>query len=139
MPRKKNAELPLTPLELEIMAVLWNVGAASVQTVQEKLHGRNLAYTTVQTMLSVLHRKRRVARRMKERAYVYRPLVSRQSAIKEALDEMLGRFFGGSVDGLVLSMVETQHLTPEKLKRIQEIIDRSEKDRHAREQKHGDH
>ena len=44
----------LTPLELEIMQVLWETGAANVQTVQQRLK-RELAYTTVQTMLNILH------------------------------------------------------------------------------------
>ena len=46
----------LTDLELEIMQVLWEAGPANVQTVQEQLK-RPLAYTTVQTMLNILHRK----------------------------------------------------------------------------------
>ena len=122
MPRRKNAEQGLTPLELEIMNVLWETGPANVQAVQAKLTGRNLAYTTVQTMLNVLHRKGRVKRQLKERAYVYRPVLSRQKAVGQALGEMLDRFFGGSADSLVLSMVKTRHLTPEKLERIQKML-----------------
>ena len=48
---RKHKSGQLTPLELEIMKVLWDTGAANVQTVQEKLAGQTrLAYTTVQTM-----------------------------------------------------------------------------------------
>ena len=54
MPRRKNPKQSLTPLELQIMNVLWETGPANVQTVQAQLQGRNLAYTTVQTMLNVL-------------------------------------------------------------------------------------
>ena len=72
MPRKKNPEQALTPLELEIMNVLWETGPANVQTVQGRIEGRELAYTTVQTMLNILHRKGRVKRQLKDRAYVYR-------------------------------------------------------------------
>ena len=57
MPRRRNSEPSLTPLELEIMNVLWETGPANVQTVQGRIQGRELAYTTVQTMLNVLHRK----------------------------------------------------------------------------------
>jgi BlaI family transcriptional regulator, penicillinase repressor len=57
----------LTPLELEIMKVLWETGAANVQTVQQRLE-RELAYTTVQTMLNILHRKGKVKRALKDRA-----------------------------------------------------------------------
>jgi predicted transcriptional regulator len=122
MPRRKVTDASLTPLELEIMNVLWETGPAAVQTVQGGLKSRDLAYTTVQTMLNVLHRKGRVKRQLKDRAYLYSPVLSRQKAVSQALGEMLDRFFGGSADSLVLSLVETRHLTPEKLARIQKLV-----------------
>ena len=122
MPRRKNTGQILTPLELEIMSVLWDTGPAGVQAVQARLTGRNLAYTTVQTMLNVLHRKGRVKRELKDRAYIYKPVLSRQKAVTEALGNMLDRFFGGSADSLVLSLVKTHHLTPEKLAQIQKLL-----------------
>src|SRR2546422_10250521 len=103
------------------MNVLWETGPANVQTVQETLEGRSLAYTTVQTMLNVLHRKGRVKRRLKDRAYFYQPVLSRQKAVTQAVGDMLDRFFGGSADGLVLSLVETRRLTPERLARIRKL------------------
>ena len=132
MPRRKNSDASLTPLELEIMSVLWETGPAGVQTVQANLKSRELAYTTVQTMLNVLHRKGRVKRQLKDRAYVYRPALSREKAVNNAIGEMLDRFFGGSADSLVLSLVETRHLTPEKLARIQKLVSQSkEEDKHG--------
>lgn len=131
MPRKKNSDPGLTPLELQIMNVLWETGPANVQSVQANLKGRELAYTTVQTMLNVLHRKGKVKRLLKDRTYIYRPLLSRQKAVSQAVGEMLDRFFGGSADGLVLNLVETRHLTPEKLARIQEIIERPKEENHG--------
>ena len=123
MPRRKNSEQALTPLELEIMNVLWETGPANVQTVQAHIVGRELAYTTVQTMLNVLHRKGKVKRQLKDRAYRYRPVVSRQSAVTQAVGDMIDRFFGGSADSLVLNLVETRHLTPEKLAQIQKLLE----------------
>ena len=128
MPRKKISDPSLTPLELEIMSVLWTTGPANVQRVQAALTGRELAYTTVQTMLNVLHRKGRVKRQLKDRAYVYRPVLSRQKAVTQAVGEMLDRFFGGSADSLVLNLVEARRLTPEKLAQIQEIVAHKEKE-----------
>ena len=131
MPRQKISGEALTPLELEIMNVLWQTGAASVQTVQAHLRGRALAYTTVQTMLNVLHRKGKVKRRLKDRAYLYQAVVSRQKAVKQALGDMLDRFFGGSADSLVLSLVETRKLTPQALARIQKLLEHSEEKNHG--------
>jgi len=131
MSRKKRSEPSLTPLELEIMNVLWEAGPANVQAVQARLKGRELAYTTVQTMLNVLHRKGRVKRQLKERAYIYRPVLSRQRAAAQAVGDMLDRFFGGSADSLVLNLVETRHLTLEKLAQIQELLERQEEKSHG--------
>jgi BlaI family transcriptional regulator, penicillinase repressor len=125
LPRKKNSEPPLTPLELELMKVLWETGPANVQTVQQRLSTRELAYTTVQTMLNVLHRKGRVKRELKERAYIYKPALTRQKAASQAVREMLDRFFGGSADSLVLNLVESRQLTPEKLAEIQKLLEDS--------------
>jgi BlaI family penicillinase repressor len=52
----KSEPLPLTKLELQIMQVIWREGAGTVTQVQEALD-QQLAYTTVQTMLNILHRK----------------------------------------------------------------------------------
>ena len=127
----KRTPQGLTPLELEIMNVLWETGPAAVQTVQSHLKTRELAYTTVQTMLNVLHRKGRVKRQLKDRAYLYQPILSRQKAVTEAVGDMLDRFFGGSADGLVLSLVETRKLTPERLAQIQKLVQKPKEDPHG--------
>ena len=113
----------LTPLELEIMQVLWETGPANVQTVQQRL-GRELAYTTVQTMLNVLHRKSKVKRTLKDKAYFYRPAVSRSQATGHAVGDLIDRMFGGSAESLVMSLVETRHLTPEKLSQLHKLLEK---------------
>src|SRR5213592_1441942 len=107
MARRKTEQL--TRLELEIMHVLWETGAANVQTVQQHLK-RELAYTTVQTMLNILHRKGKVKRALKDRAYFYKPSVSRRQFVGHAVNDMVERLFGGSAESLVMSLVETKHL-----------------------------
>src|SRR5688500_8346929 len=88
----------LTPLELEIMHVLWETGPANVQTVQQKLK-RDLAYTTVQTMLNILERKGKAKRTLKNRAYFYKPAVSRKQVIgkigRASCRERVERSVGG--------------------------------------------
>ena len=130
---RKTAD-PLTPLELEIMKVLWESGPAAVQTVQEHLAPeRKLAYNTVQTMLNVLHRKGKVRRELQGRAYVYEPVVSRAQAAGQAVGDLVSRMFGGSAESLVLSLVEARHLTPEKLAELSALVDKSEEDGHERD------
>ena len=120
MARQKTPHL--TPLELEIMHVLWNEGASNVQAVQQHLE-RELAYTTVQTMLNILHRKGKVKRALKDRAYFYSPVVSRSHVVGNHLSDLVERLFGGSAESLVMSLVETKHLTPKKLARLQKLIE----------------
>ena len=120
MARRKTEHI--TRLELEIMHVLWDVGAANVQTVQQHLE-RELAYTTVQTMLNILHRKGKVKRTLKDRAYFYKPAVSRSQVIGQHMSDIVDRLFGGSAESLVMSLVETKHLTPKKLERLRKLLE----------------
>ena len=124
MARRKTEHL--TPLELEIMNVLLETGPANVQTVQQQLK-RQLAYTTVQTMLNILQRKGRVRRTMKDRAYFYRPVVSRSHVTREHMSDIVDRLFGGSAESLVMSLVETKHLTSKALARLQKLVDEDAK------------
>ena len=124
MARAKQTAEQLTPLELEIMKVLWETGPAAVQTVQEKLPAeRQLAYNTVQTMLNVLVRKEKVRRELHARAYLYEPAISRVQAAKQAVGDLVQRMFDGSPESLVLSLVETRQLTPEKLAKLTRMLE----------------
>jgi predicted transcriptional regulator len=120
MARQKTPHL--TPLELEIMHVLWNEGPSNVQAVQQHLE-RELAYTTVQTMLNILHRKGKVKRTLRDRAYFYQPVVSRSHVVGNHVSDLIERLFGGSAESLVMSLVETKHLTPKKLAQLQKLIE----------------
>jgi|SRR5215472_3153494 len=122
----RRREERLTPLELEIMNVLWETGAANVQTVQHSL-ARDLAYTTVQTMLNILHRKGKVKRTLQDRAYFYKPAITRRQVASQHVGDMVERFFGGSAESLVMSLLETKHLTPEKLARLNRLVKESRK------------
>jgi predicted transcriptional regulator len=126
LPRSKTEQL--TPLELEIMHVLWEHGPANVQTVQQNLD-RPLAYTTVQTMLNILHRKGKVKRALKDRAYFYKPLVSRSHVKRQHIRDIIDRLFGGSAESLVMSLVETKHLTPKSLASLQRLLEENNKEK----------
>jgi BlaI family transcriptional regulator, penicillinase repressor len=115
VPAKINQTL--TPLELEIMQVLWEAGPCTVAEVQPKLKAE-LAYTTVQTMLNVLLRKKKVKRVQEGRAYRYRPAVSRERASGSALSDLVKRMFGGSSEALLMAMVDTRQISAEELARV---------------------
>src|SRR6185295_3193618 len=125
MPRRKSEQM--TPLELEIMQVLWATGPANVQTVQKALK-RELAYTTVQTMLTVLHRKKRVRRTLKDKGYIYTASLSRTKFTGHAVRDLIDRLFAGSAEGLVVSLLQEKHLTREKLKQLHDLLEKEESD-----------
>jgi predicted transcriptional regulator len=115
---RKKGSAGLTPLELRILQVLWTIGSGSVQEVQQNLSGEP-AYTTVQTMLNVLHRKGHLRRTLVGRAYTYQPLESRETVLGHAIRDLAERLFGGSPEALVLSLVESKQLDLEKITALQ--------------------
>ncbi|HZR28198.1 MAG TPA: BlaI/MecI/CopY family transcriptional regulator [Terriglobales bacterium] len=124
---RKQPSGSLTRLELRIMDVLWKLGPATVQQVLEKIQPeQKFAYTTLQTMLTVLYRKGKVTRILKGKAYEYAPALSRKKATNVALRDVLKRFFGGSAESLVMSLVESRQLSAEKLGELTRLIEQSE-------------
>jgi BlaI family penicillinase repressor len=117
----------LTPLERRIMRVLWDGGAGNVQKVLQGLIGDpQLAYTTVQTTLNVLHRKGRVKRKLVGRAFEYSAIVTQEAADSHAIKDVLQKVFRGSVDDLLLSLVRSRHLDARKLAELQAKLQASE-------------
>ena len=116
MAGRRKGSHSLTPLELQIMQVLWREGPSSVQHVQDNLPASvELAYNTVQTMLNILHRKGRVRRTLKGRAYAYRPVVSKETALGQAVRDLIERMFGGSSEELVMSLIKSRQVDPERI------------------------
>ena len=111
----------LTPLELQIMQVLWTGGPATVAAVQEQL-GSDLAYTTVQTMLNVLLRKKKVRRAPAGRAFTYEAAVSREGATGAAIKDLVSRMFGGSGEAMLMALINTQQVTPEQIARAARLV-----------------
>ena len=79
-------------------------------------------------MLNILHRKGKVKRTLKERAYVYKPAVTRRQFVSGHLGDLVDRLFGGSAESLVISLVEAKHLKPQTLARLNKLLkEREEK------------
>jgi BlaI family transcriptional regulator, penicillinase repressor len=113
----------LTSCEAEVMSVVWARHLVTVQDVVDAI-SRPLAYTTVMTTMKILEDKGFIARGEKRgRAFVYRPLVSCESASRSTLREMANRFFDGSVKSMVLSMIKTRQITTDELAELRAAID----------------
>lgn len=101
--RKPGASRDIPPpLELECLKVLWTLGEGNVKDVREVMtRSRNLAYTTVMTILDRLVRKGGVERRKVGRSFVYSPLLSREVLRRLAVKELVEAFFDGNEDALI--------------------------------------
>jgi predicted transcriptional regulator len=126
-----NGSGGMTPLELKIMQVLWRLGPCQVQAVQQELEGE-LAYTTVQTMLNVLHKKSRVTRRLRGRAFEYRAAVTEEKTLGSAVTDLVERMFGGSPEELVMSLVKSRQLDAGRLAKLAARVDAAKAERKDR-------
>ena len=127
MARKKSTNL--TEAELRLMDVIWEKGSATVAEVAEALPKQlGLAYNTVLTTLRILEEKGfvRHSKSKEGRAYIYRPVVSREAASRSAVRHLLGRFFGNSAEALVLNLLEAEDLTESERARIQTLLKKEE-------------
>ena len=122
---RRKEKQTLTPLELEIMQVLWESGPCTVAEVQPRLRAE-LADTMVQTMLNVLWRKKKVKRVPDGRAFRYAPVVSRERATGSALHDLVSRMFGGSSEALLMAMVDSRQISAEELARLAEKLTAAE-------------
>jgi predicted transcriptional regulator len=104
----------LTKLELQIMQVIWRLGPSSVSAVQAELE-QPLAYTTVQTMLNILHRKGKLRRKLQGRAYLYSATVTESKATGSAVRDLVDRVFGGSTEALVMSLIKNRQIDAKKI------------------------
>jgi len=91
------------------MQVVWRQGASNVSAVQAGLK-QQLAYTTVQTMLNILHRKGKLKRKLNGRAYEYSAAVSEAKASGHAVRDLVDRMFGGSSEDLVMSLIKSHQI-----------------------------
>ena len=111
-----------TDRELDVMAVLWEVGPATVADVRDRLTDP-LAYTTVLTVLRTLEAKGYVGHVEEGRAHRYHALVDRDAAGRSALRRLLGTVFGGSPEALLTNLVEARDADAAELARLRAILD----------------
>lgn len=115
-------EITFTDRELDVMAVLWELGSGTVAEVQARLPDR-LAYTTVLTVLRTLEEKGHIGHEEEGRAYRYFPLVEREVAGESAVRRVVRKLFGGQPELLLTQLVSDRELSEEELKRLRRLLD----------------
>lgn len=114
--------MSLTEREMDIMSVLWALGAATVSEVQDGLED-DLAYTTVLTMLRILEEKGIVGHEKVGRAHRFHPLVEREEAGETVLDRLRDKVFSGSTELLMTHLVSDSRLNAKTLRRLRKLLD----------------
>ena len=119
----RKAQATLTDQELTIMKLVWRLGTPTVRDVYEALRAtRQIAYTTVMTMMNILEQKGYLKKRQGERAFVYAPSRPEKQVIRAMVREFVGRVFNGAAEPLLLHLVEDDQLTREELDEIRKSI-----------------
>ena len=115
----------LTRLELEIMEALWDRGACSIREIQDGFPENDRpAYTTVQTMVYRMERKKAVRRVKKiSNAHIFEAAISRHAAQRRLIDELLS-FFGGKSQPVMAHLIESGKLTMADIKEAEQTLRR---------------
>lgn len=112
-----------TELELEVLKVLWREGPATVRAVRQALADfRDLAHTSVMTVMTIMTEKGYLKRRKKGRSYVYETRITEVETTGGMLTDLIDRVFAGSASAAVLNLLETSDLDEAELQKIQQIL-----------------
>ena len=114
----------LTERELEVMHVFWKHGKMTAAAARDRLAGAGLdrAYTTVATLVRILHEKGFLEQTNEERPFLYRPVRSYEEVSGRLLGDVIERVFRGSREQLLVRLVEQRKLTAKERALLQEIL-----------------
>jgi len=119
----KNEERLLTDTELELMNIMWGIGEGTVRDVMDHLpKERDLAYTSVSTILRILEKKSVLLSRKSGKSHIYTPIVEKEEYQKRGLQHMVASVFSGAPSQLVKTLLDTEKLGEEELKEIKKLI-----------------
>ena len=126
---KRTGQAKPTAAELEILNVLWELGAGTVREVHGELERRQgVGYTTVLKLLQIMTEKGLVARDEKDRAHVYRPALKREETQGQIVGDLLDRVFGGSAAQLVLRALSDRKASKQEIAEIRQMLDSIEQE-----------
>ena len=111
--------------EFEVLRILWDHGPLAVRDVMNTLHQQNrqLAYTTVQTLLTRLEQKGFVVSNKRGLAHVFRAKLTRDRVRKTRLRAMVDQLYDGAAGALVLQLVRSEKLSTNDLAKLQMLIE----------------
>lgn len=128
--RKNKTNVPeaklLTDVELELMTILWRIEEGSVAQVMDELpKGRDLAYTSVSTILRILEQKKIVETRKEGRGHIYIPILTKTDYEARTVKHVVDRVFEGAPVTLIKRLLDTVDISKKDLEDIKKLFDKS--------------
>jgi len=126
----------LTPAEWEIMETIWGLGdEATVRDVLERAYPNGeKAYTTVQTVMNTLEKKKLLRRKKTGMVNFYLPLRSKDEMARAEMTTMVAKVFGGSIPALANSLLSLEDLNLDQIEEIKKLLDEKEQELRGDEQ-----
>jgi len=116
-------------VQIRILRVLWASGRATARAITDELsREKDIAHSTVQTLLRKLEAKGAVGHEVEGRTFVFHPLVTEAEVCRSATRELLSRIFDGSAVGLVAHLVKHEDISADELEEIRRLIEEAEEE-----------
>ena len=113
----------LTEVELELMTVIWNLGESTVKDVLSSLpENRDLAYTTVATVMKILEKKKFLVCKKNSYAHIFSPLVSKRDYESTCIEHIVTNVFDGEPVALVQRLLNSQKLQKKEIEAIEQAL-----------------
>lgn len=120
----KKALTPIGETEMEVLHHVWNLKEASVADVRDRiLKDRNVAYTTIMTVMKNLANKGYLKYKKEGASYIYSAAIQPDSVRYNLIERLVDKVFHGSPKDLVQTLVKNEQLTPEEREQIRAMID----------------
>ncbi len=121
---KIREEVKLTATELEFMNILWALEEGGVNDVRDQLpSSRELAYTSVATILRLLEQKKVLKSRKQGREHIFTPQISKHEYERSALNQVVRSVFDNTPSALVLRLLSNSEIPKEEMETIRKLID----------------
>lgn len=120
----KKSLTPLGETEMEVLHHVWNLGEATVKDVRKRiLEHREVAYTTIMTVMKNLSDKGYLKYRKDGVTYVYSSAQEPESVRTNLIKDLVSKVFKGSPKQLVQTLVSSEELSEAEFSEIKEMIE----------------
>ncbi len=121
-------DIVLSDLQFDLMRELWRAGELSVAGVTEALAGRDLAHTTVATLLSRLEKRGVVESRRDGRMLLYRPCVTEAQVRRSMVSSLIAQVFRGDPKALLAHLLSEREVAPGDLEQVRALLQRDDEE-----------